>query len=411
MEKRHEAAVPFTDVSGNITRDYSPPPVYTPFGGLDIENNNQRPIIINNRNTHSRTVASPNTSIFVRLKKRLDKISNKTKILTILGIILFFIFIFIIYDISSSELSTEEHKEKHPIEYTIAEILNKDNLKHEKLTFDSIKKQLFLSSFDNVTGTLFVKNYTILRETDDQLDTEEDDYFRSKIIVGKEKYKDCLQYDESFYCCQGNFKTYCYFDYGKRVVESNVPSAELPNQWQRVDEIGRFVTIHNKKERFLLDVRNSKTYSIEECCKNDESIKSYGFFFPNHDKMTVDELIKDNNELKLCTYTYSNGKTTYKKNRNCQNTLIPFEEEYPNIRFCSNPRYIAIAGHEHLEGQLKWKLSFKFWPDDKIYTMRHIDNSIDQRMVLACDPNDINIYVSVDSKIIKYDIKLPEFED
>uniref|UniRef100_A0A0K0E2Y6 Olfactomedin-like domain-containing protein n=1 Tax=Strongyloides stercoralis TaxID=6248 RepID=A0A0K0E2Y6_STRER len=411
MEKHHEAAVPFTNVSDNITREYSPPPVYTPFGGLDEEIGNRQATVINNRNTQSRIVELPNTPILRRIKKRLDKISNKTKILTILGILLFFIFLLIIFDISSSELRVEEHKEKHPIEYTIAEILNKDNLKHEKLTYDSIKKQLFLSSYDNVTGTLFVKNYTILRETDDQLDTEEDDYFRSKIINGKEKYKDCLQYDESFYCCQGDFKTYCYFDNGKRIINSSVPSAELPNQWQRVDNYGRFVTIHNKRERFLLDVRSSRIHNVDECCNEDETIKSYGFFFPNHDKMTVDELIKKNNELKLCTYTYSNGKISYKKNRNCQNTMIPFEDEYPNIRFCSNPRYIAIAGHEHLDGQLKWKLSFKFWSDDKIYTMRHIDNSIDQRMVLACEPNDINIYVSVDSKIIKYDIKLPEFEE
>ncbi|CEF70326.1 Hypothetical protein SRAE_2000495900 [Strongyloides ratti] len=411
MEKHHEAAVPFTDVSGNITRDYSPPPLYTPFGGLDSENNNQRPIITNNRNRQTRHPQPPNTSILRRIKKRFDKISNKIKILTILGIILFFILLFLIIDISSSELQVEEHKEKHPIEYTIAEILNKDNLKHEKLTYDTIKKQLFLSSYDNITGTLFIKNYTILRETDDQLDTEEDDYFRSKVIDKKEKYKDCMQYDESFYCCQGDFKTYCFFDNGKKIINSNVPSAELPIQWQRVDDYGRFVTIHNKRERFLLDVKNGKIYNIDECCKEDDTIKSYGFFFPNHDRMTVDELIKEDNDLKLCTYTYSTGKISYKKNRNCQNTLIPFEDEYPNIRFCSNPRYVAIAGHEHLDGQLKWKLSFKFWQDDKIYTMRHIDNSIDQRMVLACDPKDINIYVSVDSKIIKYDIKLPDFED
>uniref|UniRef100_A0AC35TWD0 DUF4793 domain-containing protein n=1 Tax=Rhabditophanes sp. KR3021 TaxID=114890 RepID=A0AC35TWD0_9BILA len=385
-----------------------PPPVYTPFGPAD-DKEVRVPL---NENSIPRPVATP---MWIRIQKQINKLNWKVK----LGICVAFaalVLIIIAFINGFSELESDDTiqqpppPEKNPLTFNFAEITSHEHYDSKKLSYDAINKQLILSTYDVNFNRLEVKTFKLRKDVNGLIETVEDDI--SHVIKADERFDECMQYDVASYCCQLNFETRCFHNADGIVVNSTIESAHLPQTYQRVSKNENVLVALNKHTRSFLDMKTNKVKDIEKCCEGTNK-KSMGFYFPASSANTVNELVKDGNNYKVCGYQLSHSTDNHyeRTQSECIDAGIDYDPESPHVKFCSNPSYIAILVHEHRDNEVKWKLSFKFWEGDQVYTMSRIDSSTDQKMVLSCEAHNIDVYVSTTSKILRYDVKLPPSED
>uniref|UniRef100_A0A0M3HNU7 Uncharacterized protein n=1 Tax=Ascaris lumbricoides TaxID=6252 RepID=A0A0M3HNU7_ASCLU len=82
------------------------------------------------------------------------------------------------------------------------------------------------------------------------------------------------------------------------------------------------------------------------------------------------------------------------------------------IRFCANPIYHAIVEFDAVRPRehyhMRWQLQVSYKDDDdSVFKFDADDISPSGQIAIECNPEEINIYVTSENRLLKYIIDLP----
>uniref|UniRef100_A0AC34R044 Uncharacterized protein n=1 Tax=Panagrolaimus sp. JU765 TaxID=591449 RepID=A0AC34R044_9BILA len=229
-----------------------------------------------------------------------------------------------------------------------------------------------------------------------------------------DNYEDCMRFTDHVVCCETgvssrHHKTDCWQRREEDIVRVHAAFYDFVKEWQSLENEQTAIFLYNPQRHAVLHFEPNKIYQIDEN-RLPEGAISIGFHFPMNTVDELEELVRSENEFKICQYLLEDNEKYVLKDDNCKGTNFEVEYELNQVRFCSNPLYEAVVqyGHYRNEDQLSWRLRVAYESSDYIYEAHdRIHSPVDQ-LAMDCNDQAIDLYVLGGQQLIEFAVKLPD---
>lgn len=397
-----------TDSAGPIPSKIPPPPTelpppYTPFAVqsslLPSSNHAGQEARVTNRRT---IVIKP-----PGIRRYFEHLTPLNLLIFFIAIIALGVFIYIIHRSNlSDEDRTEPLEGTHKLLRFINRPLGEFKNSRGKISFDERANKIILSEFDPDANLL-------KSEVKDLADHLSEYKYLEDNVSGK--YNDCMKLSEGVYCCSTSshsrhHKTNCFLTANDTKISSVASKYDFTHDWQSLDDDEKLLILYNPQRHAVLDLKNHKIYKIEENLLP-HGYYSVSFFFPMDTADELDELVRKDDEFRICEYLKTDTGDYVLKEKKCEPTAFKYDYELPNIRFCTNPLYTAVIQYGHLKGEqvvLTWRLRVKYDSAPEIYSATESLESQMQQVAIDCNDDELVVFAVGSNELHEFAVKLPD---
>lgn len=188
----------------------------------------------------------------------------------------------------------------------------------------------------------------------------------------------------------------------------------MPN-WQSLEDGQKLIILSNRQRHAVFNLLNGRVYEIEEN-RLPHGYYSLAFFFPMDTGAELDELVRRDDEFRICQYMRAdmgqNGQfTKYAlKEEKCMETSFNVEFELPKVKFCTNPLYTAVVQYGHLNGEaevLTWRLRVKYDSAPEVYSATESLESRLEQLAIDCNDTELVLFIMGEYELYEYSVELP----